>query len=146
MLFRILVSIISFISLTAAAQPFTLACKGGPMTSFHWSASQVPWSAGQVKIVFFKAATGHNNAAVGPNQCAWLDRRVRHNEPGTVCVPNVGIRSFSYERQGKILATHYAANREARTVLQSDFWSGRTFFLQVFNNGKGCLEFVRRGR
>lgn len=133
-------------SFALATQTHTLACRGGSQTSYHWSSPKVPWSKGSVRVTFSKTANGHNYRAVQANQCAWLDRKVRHNEPGQVCVKNVGVINYSFERQGKILANQFDTSTAKRRLLQSDFWSGRTFYIQVFHNGQGCLEFVRRGR
>jgi len=143
---RILIILGFLLSGYAQSATYTLACKGGNLTSYHWVRSNVPWSKGMVKIVFFKTATGHNNRAVGANQCAWLDRKVRHNEPSYVCVKDVGVNSFSYERAGKHLATNYNTSSTKRGFLSGGFWTGRTFYIQVFNDNNGCLEFVRRGR
>lgn len=118
---------------------FPLACRGGEQTSVHWVRGHFP-SPDYAYFTFRKTAQGHNTSPVGPWECAWLDRKVRHNEPSRVCLSGVSVNSFVFEVGGTHLATNWNAPRDKRIALGRLFGPD-AFKILVENDGRGCLQF-----
>jgi hypothetical protein len=116
----------------AEPQSYLMTCHGGGDMWGLWDASGTGAS-----IVFQKAPVGASQRPPGPGECAWIDRPIRRDEPGTLLFNRWQMAPFS-----KILLTPSGIrvldwnSRSAAVGPLQAVQSGRVFYVHAYNNGR----------
>ncbi|MBD2610450.1 MAG: hypothetical protein FWK04_30865 [Nostoc sp. GBBB01] len=99
-----------------AQQSYPLTCRGGGTLAIQNDGSN------SVRINFQPGA-GAVPQGLSPGQCTWSDRALRSGEPTTIC--DSGVSAAQY----------------VGLLVRSDQYA----ILQVYNNGRGCMQVTKVG-
>ncbi|MFN6562140.1 MAG: hypothetical protein RMY28_020430 [Nostoc sp. ChiSLP01] len=99
-----------------AQQSYPMTCRGGGTLAIQNDGSN------GVRINFQPGA-GAAPQGLSPGQCTWSDRALRSGEPTTICDSGVSVAQY------------------VGLLVRSDQYA----ILQVYNNGRGCMQVTRVG-
>ncbi|BAY66938.1 hypothetical protein NIES22_70820 (plasmid) [Calothrix brevissima NIES-22] len=112
----VIVTPILTIDTANAQQSYPLTCRGGGTLSIQNDGSN------GVRINFQPGA-GAVPQGLSPGQCTWSDRALRSGEPTTICDSSASAAQY------------------VGLLVQTDQYP----ILQVYNNGRGCMQVTRVG-
>lgn len=102
-------------------QSYPMTCRGGgTLTISNDGSNGVRGRGVQIK---FQPGSGAAPQGLSPGQCTWSDRALRPGEPTTICDSSAS-------------AAQYVGQ-----LVQSDQYA----VMQVYNDGRGCMQVTRVG-
>lgn len=116
---------------------YTLACRPGSGMQIYQRQTT------NSLHVNFKRGAQASVDGLDAGTCAWLDRGVSTNEPNTTCDDNINDVHWGFNTGSNQLYTMYSRNDQAPYLNQA--FRNQVFYLQVYNDGAGCLVVTGSG-